>query len=91
LIGVGARNVFVKINSNAAYRAKFIKDPIGVLAKEGVTLKAKDQKQLLAVIDKIRKNIPNLGELPMGYEAAITAVARNGPDTDEDPAPLLLL
>jgi hypothetical protein len=87
---MGARNVFVKVNSDAAYRAKFIKDPIGVLSKEGITLKAKDQKQLLEVIDKIRKNIPNLGELPLGYERVVAAVAMRGPDNKEDPTPLIL-
>jgi len=73
---VGARNFLVKVNTNAAYRARFIKDPIKLLASEGITLSAEDQTELLEVIDAFRGSLPNLGTLPKGYGAVISAVQK---------------
>jgi hypothetical protein len=82
--------VFVKVNTDAAYRAKFLKDPIEVLASEGITLSAKDQKELLEVIDAFRGSLPSLGELPRGYEATISAVQRRGHPEKVDGTKMLL-
>jgi hypothetical protein len=76
---VGLRNCFVKVNTNAAYRAKFLKDPITVLKSEGVKLSAKDQKELVSVVRKLSKSLPSLGELPKGYEMVILQAAGQPP------------
>ncbi|HMD78395.1 MAG TPA: hypothetical protein VKF39_00250 [Nitrososphaerales archaeon] len=72
---MGARSAFVKVNTDAAYRAKFLKDPVGVLGQEGITLSAKDQKQLLDLVESVKKNLPNLGRTPTGYDDLIDAIA----------------
>jgi hypothetical protein len=88
---LGARNVFVKVNSDAAYRAKFLKDPVGVLKSEGITLSATDQRELLAVIDDLKRALPNLGALPRGYEALIQEVGEGHHDGGRDEPPMLMV
>jgi len=88
---VGARSAFVKVNSDPSYRAKFLKDPIGVLKSEGITLSAKDTKQLLETIEIIRSNVPDLSQLPAGYSRVINAVDKKTKDRMEgDPGPLVV-
>ena len=74
---MGARNLFVKVNTDPAYRAKFLKDPIRVLRSNGITLSAKNQKELLEVIDEVTKSLPNLGEMPKGYQRVVSAVQKH--------------
>jgi len=73
---MGARSLLIKVNTDPAYRAKFIKDPIGMLRRNGITLGAKDQKELLALIDDVRRSLPSLGKVPKGYEVVISTLAQ---------------
>ena len=73
---MGARRFFVKVNSDAAYRAKFIKDPIRVLRSEGIVLNARNQKELIELIATVKEGLPDLAKLPTGDEDLIVAVAK---------------
>ena len=85
------RSAFVKANSNPNYRAELIRDPVAALKKEGITLKAKEQKDLIELIGILRKHLPELGELPAGYEALIDEVeGKRKSRKTGDPGPLII-
>lgn len=88
---MGARSAFVKVNSDPRFRAKFLKDPIAVLQSEGITLSAKDKEQLLDTIKTIRSSLPELAQLPAGFQGVINAVDMQEKERmTGDPGPLIV-
>lgn len=85
------RSVFVKVNSNPRFRAKLLKDPVGTLKKEGYKLTSKNQKELKRLFRLLKKHLPELGELPAGYEALLDDVeGKHSSRKTGDPGPLII-
>ena len=85
------RSAFVKVNSDPNYRAELIRDPVGALKKEGITLTDNEQKDLMELVQIVRRHLPDLGELPSGYEALIDEVdGKHEARKTGDPGPLII-
>ncbi len=85
------RTVFVRVNSDPEYRAKYLKDPVGTLGKEGITLTTNDEKELMELIRILKKHLPKLGELPRGYDALLDeAEGKRSARKSGDPGPLII-
>lgn len=87
---MGVRETFVKVNTDATFRANFIKDPVGSLQGEGYALSDADQKQLMEMMEKMRKHLPDLGHLPSGYKDLIDEVAGGDPPPGGDMGMLII-
>jgi hypothetical protein len=84
------RSVFVKVNSDPEYRAEYLRDPVGTLRKEGIKLTTNDEKQLMELTQILKKHLPELGELPRGYDALLDEVeGKHSPRKSGDPGPLI--
>ncbi len=85
------RSAFVKVNGDPNYRAKLIRDPVGTLTKEGIKLTTNNEKELRALFRILGKDLPELGELPAGYEALLDEVeGRHSTRKTGDPGPLII-
>jgi hypothetical protein len=85
------RTVFVRINSDPKYRAKLLRDPVGTLKNEGITLTASDEKELMELVRILKKHLPKLGELPRGYDALLDEVeGERSARKSGDPGPLII-
>ena len=85
------RSTFVRVNSDPTYRARFLKDLVSTLEKEGSRLTTKEGEDLTKLVRTLGKHLTKLGELPRGYDARIDEV-EGKPSRREggDPGPLII-
>jgi len=85
------RSTFVRVNSDPTYRARFLKDPISTLEKEGIKLTTKEGEDLTKLVRTLEKHLTKLGELPRGYDALIDEVeGKRSVRESGDPGPLII-
>jgi hypothetical protein len=85
------KKFFVRVNSDAAFRAQFLKDPAGTLQNFGVTLSAAAQADLVSCVPIVMKHLPDLVNIPTEYDALITEVQTSYPAGDTNDPDMLIL
>ena len=85
------RSAFAKVNRDPAFRAKFLKDPVGILEREGIVLSPRAKKELRSMVPIVKKHLPELSKIPRGYGALIAEVeGRHTSEKTDDPQMLII-
>ena len=81
----------MKVNKDPAFRSQFINNPAETLKTYGITLPDATMQELMSIVPVIKKHLPELANIPQGYEALLDEVGhgKQGGHTD-DPTMLIL-
>ena len=85
------KELFVKVNKDPAFRGQFLNDPAGTLKANGVSLSPAMEAELMALLPVVKKHLPDLSKVPMGYDPLLNEVdtGMQAGHTD-DPSMLIL-
>ena len=70
-------SLVLKVNTDEAYRAKFLKSPVEELKKYGIVLDEATARDVRAVAKDLRGKLPNLTNLPSGAAGALQGKGGN--------------
>ena len=68
---VSLNTLVLKINTDEAYRAKFLESPVEELRKHGIVLDAASARQVRSAARDLKKKLPGLGRVPSGAGGAL--------------------
>ncbi len=85
------KDFFVMVNRDPKFRAEFLEDPAGTLEDCGVEVSAATLAEIREIIPIVKKHLPELANLPVGYNPLLDEVAHlKHRGHTEDPPPLIL-
>jgi len=85
------KDFFVMVNKDPKFRAEFLEDPAGTLEGYGVDVSAATLAEIKQVMPIVKKHLPELAKIPVGYDGLLNEVGRNKRrGRTEDPSPLIL-
>jgi hypothetical protein len=85
------RDFFVKVNQDPKFRAQFLDSPTEVIKQYGIEVSKETEAELEEIMPIVRKHLPDLAKIPMGYTALLDEVARKKRHGHtKDPVPLII-
>jgi hypothetical protein len=85
------KDFFVMVNRDPKFRAEFLENPAEALEAYGVEVSARTLEEIKEIMPIVKKHLPELANIPVGYNALLDEVAheKRGGHTD-DPSPLII-